>query len=233
MVQWSGMALIELSSITKSFGKGENETLVLKDVSLKIEKGQFIALMGPSGSGKSTLMNIIGLLDKPTGGDYRLDDKLVADLSDRKQAKLRRKRVGFIFQTFNLLPRLTVRQNVELPMIYAGYKLSVRHKRSETLLKHVGLSDRLNYRPNQLSGGQMQRVAIARALANKPTIILADEPTGNLDSKSGEQIMQLLLQLHKQGSTILMVTHNDDLAKLADRIVHIKDGQVTDRGGKK
>lgn len=220
------MALIELNGISKTYGKGENETLVLKEVSLEIEKGQFVALMGPSGSGKSTLMNIIGLLDKSTGGEYKLDEKLVAGLSDRKQAKLRRQSVGFIFQTFNLLPRLTVRQNVELPMVYMGFRPKVRRQRAEQLLKKVGLEDRINYRPNQLSGGQMQRVAIARALANKPTIILADEPTGNLDSKSGDQIMDLLKQLHKNGSTILMVTHNHELAAEADRTIRIKDGQI-------
>lgn len=220
------MNVIELNHVSKIFGKGENKTAALDDVTLDVEKGEFIAIMGPSGSGKSTLMNIIGLLDVPTVGEYLLDGERVGQRRDAKLAKLRRQKIGFIFQTFNLLPRLNVRSNVELPMIYLGEKKNTRRQRSEKLLKMVGLDDKLKARPNELSGGQIQRVAIARALANRPSLILADEPTGNLDSKSSEQVMRMLSKLHKSGTTIVMVTHNPELAAYADRTVYLRDGQV-------
>lgn len=220
------MNVIELSQVSKTYGRGENEFYALKDVSLSVPKGQFVAIMGPSGSGKSTLMNIIGLLDVQSRGDYLLDGDKVGRRRDNQLAKLRRQKIGFIFQTFNLLPRLGVLQNVELPMIYSGLGKSKRLARAKQILGQVGLGDKLKSRPNQLSGGQIQRVAVARALANQPSLILADEPTGNLDTKSSESIMQLLASLHESGATIIMVTHNPELARYADRTVHLRDGQI-------
>ncbi len=220
------MNVITLNHVTKSFGKGESKFNALDDITLDVAEGEFVAIMGPSGSGKSTLMNIVGLLDVPTIGEYLLDSERVGERKDSQLAKLRRQKIGFIFQSFNLLPRLNVRANVELPMIYLGKKNKDRRVRAEQLLRMVGLEDKFKARPNQLSGGQIQRVAIARSLANNPSLILADEPTGNLDSKSSAQVMGILQKLHKGGSTIVMVTHNPDLALYADRTVILRDGQV-------
>lgn len=214
--------------MSKVFAPGkDNQTVALHDVSLHIAEGEFVAIMGPSGSGKSMLMNILGLLDSPTSGQYILDQQSVGQLNDRQLARLRRDKIGFVFQTFNLLPRLSLQQNVELPMIYQQVKLSDRRRRSTVLLHKVGLGDRTRYRPNQVSGGQLQRVAIARALANQPKLILADEPTGNLDSKSGRQVMQLLATLNQTGVTIVMVTHDPQIARIAQRIIRVQDGKVT------
>lgn len=199
---------------------------MLHGLSLTIRQGEFVAIMGPSGSGKSTLMNIIGLLDSPTSGQYRLEGEAVEHYGDAELARVRRDRIGFVFQTFNLLGRLTLQQNVELPMIYAKVDAKTRRTRSRQLLEQVGLGERLDYRPNQVSGGQAQRAAIARALANRPAIILADEPTGNLDSRSGADIMKILKQLHQDGSTVIMVTHDSDIAAFAQRTITVKDGRI-------
>lgn len=219
-------SVISLINVSKVFKQGDAETAALDNITLNIMSGEFVAIMGPSGSGKSTLMNIIGLLDSPTSGEYSLDGETVKNRRDKALAQLRSKKIGFVFQSFNLLNRLSAAQNIELAMIYAGTKGKERHFRALELLELVGLKDRASYRPNQLSGGQSQRVAIARALANNPSLILADEPTGNLDSKSSKAIMKILHQLHRNGSTIVMVTHNPDLAAGADRIITIKDGKV-------
>jgi putative ABC transport system ATP-binding protein len=221
------MHIIEIIHASKIFAESkDNQTIALNDASLKIAQGDFVAIMGPSGSGKSTLMNILGLLDVPTSGDYKLDGVTVSQLSDRQLAKLRSQKIGFVFQTFNLLPKLTLQQNVELPMIYRRISVASRHQRASLLLRKVGLAERAKYRPNQVSGGQLQRAAIARALANEPKLILADEPTGNLDSKSGHQIMQLLEALNKAGVTIVMVTHDANIAKFARRIIRVQDGKI-------
>lgn len=223
------MKVIEMTNVSKVFGKDEtgNKTTALSGVDLVVEQGEFVAVMGPSGSGKSTLLNIIGLLDIPTSGQYKVDGKTVLAKSEGELARIRREKIGFIFQSFNLLPRYTALGNVELPMIYGGIKPRDRKKRAKELLTKVGLGDKLKNKPNALSGGQVQRVAIARALASEPSLILADEPTGNLDSKSGSEIMKLLKGLHKDGATIVMVTHNPDLAELANRTIHVIDGKVT------
>lgn len=220
------MNLIELTDIQKTFGKGHASTPVLRGINLKIAKGEFIAIMGPSGSGKTTLMNVIGLLDQPDHGNYLLDATPVSKLKESELAKLRRQAIGFVFQNFSLLSRLSAFNNVALPMRYAGVNQEQRKTRTNKLLKLVGLSERANNKPSQLSGGEMQRVAIARALANRPSLILADEPTGNLDSKTGKTVLDLLTRLNKAGSTIIMVTHDDKVAKAANRIIKLKDGKV-------
>jgi putative ABC transport system ATP-binding protein len=220
------MALIELKDIERHFKMGDEVVKALRGINLNIDKGEYVALMGPSGSGKSTLMNIIGALDTPTKGKYRLNNQAVEKLSDSELAKIRNKEIGFVFQTFNLLPRTTALENVALPLIYAGKSKPERIKRAKEMLKLVGLEDRMNHKPNELSGGQRQRVAIARALVNNPSIILADEPTGNLDSKTSEEIMDLFDDLHRKGHTIILVTHEEDIAEHANRIVRLKDGLI-------
>jgi putative ABC transport system ATP-binding protein len=220
------MPIIEISELSKLYGFGDATTVALDEVSLTIDKGEFIAVMGPSGSGKTTLMNILGLLDRPTHGMYRLNNKNISKLSKNKQAKARRDNIGFIFQSFNLLPNLTVIENVALPLAYKGTGQTKRLKAAERVLEQVGLADRDSYLPNQLSGGQLQRAAIARALVNNPSIIIADEPTGNLDSVSARVVMELLSEVHKMGNTVLMVTHNPSLTRYADRIIYMLDGSI-------
>jgi putative ABC transport system ATP-binding protein len=218
--------VIHASNLTKTYRMGEVEVNALRGVSLEVRRGEVISIMGPSGSGKSTLMNILGCLDRPTSGEYRLEGRLVSDLSDDDLAVIRNQRVGFVFQTFNLLGRQTAVANVELPMRYAG-RGNGRRKRAIEALESVGLGDRLRHRPNELSGGQQQRVAIARALVNNPAIILADEPTGNLDSKSGEEIMKILLGLNRDlGTTLIFVTHDPGIASQTERVIRLKDGLV-------
>lgn len=222
--------LIQLKDIQREFPLGEETIQVLKGIDLTIEKGDFVALMGPSGSGKSTLMNILGCLDTPTSGQYILNGKDVSQMSDDELAEIRNKEIGFIFQTFNLLPRTTALDNVALPMVYAGYSKAERHKRAAEVLTQVQLDNRMDHHPNQLSGGQRQRVAVARALVNKPSIILADEPTGNLDTKTSIEIMQLFEEIHQQGNTIILVTHEEDIAAYAKRIIRLRDGLVENEG---
>ncbi len=219
--------LIELKNINKSYRNGDQELQVLKDISLEVEEGEFVAIMGPSGSGKSTLMNIIGMLDRPTTGEYHLGSEEVAKLGDKKLAKVRNKQIGFVFQQFFLLSKLNALQNVELPLIYAGVSASKRRKLAEEFLEKVELTERSHHLPSELSGGQKQRVAIARALVNNPSIILADEPTGALDTKTGNQIMQLLVELNKEGKTIIMVTHEPEIAAYAKRQIVIRDGVIS------
>lgn len=218
--------VITLRNITRDFPLGTEIVKVLKGISLGVKRGQYVALMGPSGSGKSTLMNLLGCLDTPTSGEYILNGHDVSSLEDSELAEIRNKEIGFVFQTFNLLPRITALQNVTLPMIYAGVGLSERMRRAEEALVSVGLADRMGHRPNQLSGGQRQRVAIARALVNHPSIILADEPTGNLDSKTSIEIMQLFQKIYEQGNTIIIVTHEEEIAEHAHRIIRLRDGQI-------
>jgi putative ABC transport system ATP-binding protein len=220
------MALIELTELSKLYGFGEATTLALDEVSLTVKKGEFVAVMGPSGSGKSTLMNVIGLLDKPSHGNYHLDGKLVSRFSPNQQAKLRRDAIGFVFQFYNLLPRLNVLDNVSLPLAYKGMAPVRRAKRSSDMLELVGMRDREYFYPYQLSGGQAQRAAIARALINKPNIIIADEPTGNLDSHDSRVVMELLAEIHRQGNTILLVTHNPELTRYANRVIYMYDGTI-------
>jgi putative ABC transport system ATP-binding protein len=220
------MPLISIQNLSKVYGFGDATTIALDEVSLAIEKGEFIAVMGPSGSGKTTLMNMIGLLDRPSHGILELNGKNVSRLGKNRQAKTRRDNIGFIFQSFNLLPRLTVIENVALPLAYKHMTQTKRLKVAARMLKQVGLSDREYYYPAQLSGGQLQRVAIARALVNGPSIIIADEPTGNLDSVSARVVMELLSDVHKMGNTVLMVTHNPSLTRYADRILYMLDGSV-------
>jgi putative ABC transport system ATP-binding protein len=218
--------IISISHIRKTYKIGEEIIHALKDVSLKIYGNEYVALMGPSGSGKSTLMNMLGCLDSPTEGEYVLNNISVAQMSDNQLAEVRNKEIGFVFQTFNLLPRATTLDNVALPLVYSGYSKEERVKRAKEVLEQVGLGDRMNHKPNELSGGQRQRVAIARALVNKPAIILADEPTGNLDSKTSVEIMGLFEEIHKNGNTIILVTHEEDIALHAHRIVRLKDGLI-------
>jgi putative ABC transport system ATP-binding protein len=218
--------IIETQDIQKTYRMGAEEVKALKSVSINVNKGEYVAFMGPSGSGKSTLMNIIGCLDTPTAGTYILNGKDVSDMTENELAEIRNKEIGFVFQTFNLLPRASCLENVALPLIYAGYNKEDREEKANQALKNVGLGDRVNHRPNELSGGQRQRVAIARALVNDPSIILADEPTGNLDSKTSYDIMELFHELHQKGNTIIMVTHEDDIAHYAHRIVRLRDGLV-------
>lgn len=219
--------MIELHNIVKSYLVAGEDLVVLKDIHLTIEQGEFVAIMGPSGSGKSTLMNIIGCLDKPTSGEYHLQHKLVSDYNEKELAGVRNQSIGFVFQQFQLLPRLTALQNVELPMIYAGIGKKERIERAEDALDKVGLKDRMNHLPNELSGGQKQRVAIARSIVNEPSIILADEPTGALDTKTGEQIMDMFTLLNKEGTTVILVTHEAEVASYAERTVFVRDGELT------
>jgi putative ABC transport system ATP-binding protein len=222
------MALIETQDLWKTYVMGAEEIHALRGVTMKIERGEYVAIMGPSGSGKSTLMNLIGCLDTPSKGSYLLNGKQVSQMDDDELAHIRNQEIGFVFQTFNLLPRATALHNVELPLIYAGVPSAERVQRARSALERVELGDRMTHRPNQLSGGQRQRVAIARALVNNPSILLADEPTGNLDSKTGTEIMALFARLHESGNTIIVVTHEADVAALAHRVVHIRDGQIED-----
>ena len=220
------MALIETVDLWKTYQMGEEEIHALRGVSIQIERGEYVAIMGPSGSGKSTLMNLIGCLDTPSKGSYLLNSKQVSQMDDNELARIRNEEIGFVFQTFNLLPRATALRNVELPLVYAGVPAKEREQRAKAALDKVELSARMGHRPNELSGGQRQRVAIARALVNNPSILLADEPTGNLDSKTGVEIMGLFERLHKAGNTIVLVTHEPDVAAYAHRAIHIRDGQV-------
>jgi putative ABC transport system ATP-binding protein len=220
------MPLIETRDLWKTYSMGDEEIHALRGVSIEIQRGEYVAIMGPSGSGKSTLMNLIGCLDTPSKGSYLLNDKEVASMNDDELARIRNEEIGFVFQTFNLLPRATALHNVELPLVYAGVSGKVRQDRAKQALEKVELTSRASHRPNELSGGQRQRVAIARALVNNPSILLADEPTGNLDSKTGNEIMELFARLHEGGNTIILVTHEPDIAAHAHRAIHIRDGQV-------
>lgn len=218
--------MIEMRNIKKTYQMGESAVHALDGVSMDIHDGEFVAVIGPSGSGKSTLMNVIGCLDLADEGEYKLNGQLIDDYTERQLGEIRNKEIGFIFQQFNLLNKLTAYENVELPLIYQGLGIGERKKRVNDALEKVGLSDRKMHRPNELSGGQQQRVAIARALSTHPTLILADEPTGNLDSKSGKEIMSILINLHREGRGILLITHDNDVAKMASRRVHMIDGKI-------
>jgi len=226
VVDCSCMALIDTRDLWKTYVMGSEEIHALRGVSIAIERGDYVAIMGPSGSGKSTLMNLIGCLDTPTKGSYLLNEKQVSQMNDNELARIRNEEIGFVFQTFNLLPRASALQNVDLPLVYAGIPSRERTIRAKAALEKVELIDRMGHRPNELSGGQRQRVAIARALVNNPSILLADEPTGNLDSKTGAEIMGLFARLHESGNTIVLVTHEADIAAFAHRTIHIRDGKV-------
>lgn len=219
-------SIISLKGIKRDFRLGSQIVKVLKGIDLEINKGEYVALMGPSGSGKSTLMNLLGCLDTPTSGSYVLNEQDVSRLTDDELAEIRNKEIGFVFQTFNLLPRSTALDNVSLPLVYAGVKKDDRNTRAEEVLADVGLADRMDHKPNQLSGGQRQRVAVGRALVNKPSIILADEPTGNLDSKTSVEIMKLFDDIHTAGNTVIVVTHEEDIARHCKRIIRLVDGQI-------
>ena len=218
--------VIDIKGITRNFQLGQETVKVLKGIDLTIEKGEYVAFMGPSGSGKSTLMNLLGCLDTPTSGSYILNGADVSMMTDDELAEIRNKEIGFVFQTFNLLPRTTALDNVALPMIYAGKSKTERNERAAEVLKNVGLADRMDHKPNQLSGGQRQRVAVGRALVNKPSIILADEPTGNLDSKTSVEIMNLFDEIHAAGNTVILVTHEEDIAEHAHRVIRLRDGVI-------
>lgn len=218
--------VIEIRNIIRDFKLGQEIVHVLKGIDLDIKRGEYVAIMGPSGSGKSTLMNLLGCLDTPTGGSYNLNGKDVSQMSDDELADIRNTEIGFVFQTFNLLPRTTALDNVALPMIYAGKSKKDRDERASEVLTDVGLADRMDHKPNQLSGGQRQRVAVGRALVNKPSIILADEPTGNLDSKTGTEIMALFDEIHAAGNTVIMVTHEEEIAAHAKRVIRLRDGII-------
>jgi putative ABC transport system ATP-binding protein len=220
------MSLIRLQNVSRQYRMGAETIHALRELSLTVERGEYLAIMGPSGSGKSTLMNLIGCLDTPTGGTYELNGHNVSEMDDNELAEVRNREIGFVFQTFNLLPRATALHNVELPLIYAGIPAEERRQRALAALDHVGLAERVNHRPNELSGGQGQRVAVARALVNGPSILLADEPTGNLDSKTGAEIMVLFNELARKGNTIIVVTHEEDIAHHSRRVVRLRDGQV-------
>ncbi len=222
----SRVALIETRDLWKTYIMGSEEIHALRGVTLEIERGEYVAIMGPSGSGKSTLMNLVGCLDTPSRGSYLLNGKQVGEMNDNDLARIRNEEIGFVFQTFNLLPRASALQNVELPLVYAGVPAKAREARARAALETVDLTSRMTHRPSELSGGQRQRVAIARALVNNPSILLADEPTGNLDSKTGAEIMDLFARLHEAGNTIVLVTHEADVASFAHRQIHIRDGQV-------
>ena len=222
--------MINVKDVTKMYIMGSIELQVLKGISLDIEEGDFISIIGPSGSGKSTLMNILGCLDVPTTGEYYLDKKEISTYNESQLAKIRNEKIGFIFQKFNLLPKLSAYENVELPLVYRGVKTKERKERTISALNSVGLSDRLHHKPTELSGGQQQRVAIARALVGNPPILLADEPTGNLDSKSGDEVMNIIQKLNKEGKTIILITHDNEIAKQAKRIISIRDGLLTNEG---
>ena len=218
--------LIDIVDVTKVYEMGENEVRALDGVSVQVEPNEYVAIMGPSGSGKSTLMNIVGCLDTPTGGSYKLRGTEIRDREDDELARIRNQEIGFIFQTFHLLPRADALHNVELPLIYAGRPAVERRERAKAVLEMVGLADRMHHRPNELSGGQRQRVAIARALVNSPSIVLADEPTGNLDSRTGQEIMALLDEIHRKGNTVILVTHEEDIAAHAHRVIRLRDGRI-------
>ena len=221
-----GRPLISMENIWKTYQMGVEQLHALRDVSFKVEKGEYLAIIGPSGSGKSTLMNLIGCLDSPSKGDYWINGNLVSEMTDDELARIRNKEIGFVFQTFNLLARATALHNVELPLIYAGMRAGERHDKAQAALASVELGDRVGHKPNELSGGQRQRVAIARALVNHPSILLADEPTGALDTKTSHEIMELFEKLHEEGNTIILVTHEHDIAERAHRVITIRDGRI-------